>query len=74
MTIFMPPINFSLTGRAFYLKPSLQRKQKNRFGALFSVRSQLPGEYWSATSGEGDLSSAMSRFLFDPLIAFRLRT
>jgi hypothetical protein len=44
MTIFMPPINFSLTGRAFYLKPSLQRKQKNRFGALFSLRSQLTGD------------------------------
>jgi len=40
---FYATYKLQLAGRAFYPKPSLQRKQKNRFGLLFSLGPQLPG-------------------------------
>jgi hypothetical protein len=39
MTIFMPPINFSLTKRTFYLKSLPKRKQEKQFLRFFSPLS-----------------------------------
>src|SRR5436190_2810907 len=55
MTIFMPPINFSLTRRTFYLKSLPKRKQEKQFSRFFSP-----------VSADADRLGSRSRLPFDP--------
>src|SRR5438132_249768 len=55
MPIFMPPINFSLTRRTFYLKSLPKRKQEKQFSRFFSP-----------VSADADRLGSRSRLPFDP--------